>query len=114
LLSFLDKNSDVFTCRTSDLTGVSRDIIEHKLEVNPSTGPRKQRLCKTSDEKVIAAKAVVQRLLDAGFICEVYYLSWLANVVMVKQKNDKWRMCIDFFDLNKCCLKYDFPLTRID
>jgi hypothetical protein len=35
LLSFLDKNNDVFAWRTSDLTGVSRDIIEHKLQVNP-------------------------------------------------------------------------------
>jgi hypothetical protein len=89
LLSFLDKNSDIFSWRTSDITGVSRDIIEHKLEVNPSARPRKQRLHKMLDEKIIAAKVVVQRLLDAGFIREVYYPSWLADVVMVKKKNGK-------------------------
>jgi hypothetical protein len=54
-----------------------------------------------SDEKVVAAKAEVQRLLDAGFIREVQYPSWLTNVVMVKKKNDKWRICTDFTDLNK-------------
>jgi hypothetical protein len=75
LLSFLDKNNDVFTWRTSDLTGVSRDIIEHKLQVNPSAKPRKQRLHKMSDEKVAATKAGVQRLLDAGSIREVHYPS---------------------------------------
>jgi hypothetical protein len=42
-----------------------------------------------SDEKVVATKAGVQRLLDAGFICEVHYPSWLTNVVMVKKKNVK-------------------------
>jgi hypothetical protein len=57
LLAFLDKNNDVFVWRTSDLTGVSRDIIEHKLQVNPYAKPRKQRLCKISHEKVVAAKA---------------------------------------------------------
>jgi hypothetical protein len=57
------------------------------------------------------AKAEVQRILDAGFIREVTYPKWLANVVMVKKKNGKWRMCTD---LNKCCSKDDFPLTRID
>jgi hypothetical protein len=65
LLSFLDKNNDVFVWRTSDLMGVSKDIIEHKLQVNPSTKPRKQRFRKMSDEKVAAAKLEVQRLLDA-------------------------------------------------
>jgi hypothetical protein len=71
LLSFLDKNSDVFMWRTSDLMEVSRDIIEHKLEVNLSARPRKQRLCKMSDENVVVAKADVQRPLDEGFIREV-------------------------------------------
>jgi hypothetical protein len=59
LLSFLDKNNDAFTWRTSDLTGVSSDIIEHKLHVNPSAKPRKQRLNRMSDEKVAVAKAEV-------------------------------------------------------
>jgi hypothetical protein len=65
-------------------------------------------------EKVQAAKAEVQRLLNACFIREVAYPQWLSNVVMVKKKNGKWRMCIDFTDLNKCCPKDDFPLSRID
>jgi hypothetical protein len=42
-----------------------------------------------SDEKVAAAKMEVQRLLDAGFIREVLYSSWLANFAMVKKKNGK-------------------------
>jgi hypothetical protein len=50
LLSFLFKNNDVFMWKTSDLTGVSRDIIEHKLQVNPSMKPRKERLHKMLDE----------------------------------------------------------------
>jgi hypothetical protein len=33
---------------------------------------------------------------------------------MVRKKNGKWRMCVDFTDLNKCCRKDDFPLARID
>jgi hypothetical protein len=85
LLSFLDINSDVFAWQTSDLIGVSRDIIEHKLQVNPTIRPRKQKLCKMSDELVVAAKVEMRRLLDAGFIREDLYPSWLVNVVMVKK-----------------------------
>jgi hypothetical protein len=49
-----------------------------------------------TDEKVSMAIVVVQRLLDAGFIREVHYPSWLANVVMFKKKNGRWRMCTYF------------------
>jgi hypothetical protein len=44
----------------------------------------------------------------------VYYPSWLTNVVMVKKKNGKRRICTYFTDLNKSCLKNDFPMTNID
>ena len=52
--------------------------------------------------------------MSAGFIQEVYYPDWLANVVLVKKANGKWRMCVDFTDLNKACPKNSFPLQRID
>ena len=56
----------------------------------------------------------VNKLLSAGFIREVYYPDWLANVVLVKKAYGKWRMCMDFTDLNKTCPKDSFPLPRID
>jgi hypothetical protein len=69
--------------------GVSRDIIEQKLQINPNMKYRMQKLRKMSEEKVEAAKAEVQNLLDTGFIREVTYPQWLANVVMVQKKNRK-------------------------
>ena len=56
----------------------------------------------------------VRKLLVAGFIREVYYPDWLANVVMVKKSNGKWMMCVDFMDLNRACPKDNYPLLRID
>ena len=49
-----------------------------------------------------------------GLIREVYYPDWLTNVILVKKANEKWRMCVDFTDLNKACPKDSFPLPRID
>ena len=56
----------------------------------------------------------MSKLLAANFIREVHYPEWLANVVMVKKANRKWRMCVDFTDLNQVCPKDSFPLPRID
>ena len=48
------------------------------------------------------------------FVHEVYYSDWLANVVMVKKANGKWRMCVDLIDLNKACSKDSYSFPRID
>jgi hypothetical protein len=90
------------------LCGVDRSIIEHALNVDPSSRPRKQKFRKMSEDK-----AKVKRLLSFGVIREVAYPEWLANTVMVEKSNGKWRMCIDFTDLNKACPKDEFPLSRI-
>jgi hypothetical protein len=60
-----------------------------------------QKLHKMADGKIQAVKVEVQRLLDVGFIREVAYPKWLSNVVILKKKNGKWPMCMDFTDLNK-------------
>jgi hypothetical protein len=67
-----------------------------------------------SDDKAEGARNEVKRLLRADVIREVTYPEWLANTVMVKKANVKWRLCIDFTDLNKACPKDEFPLPRID
>ena len=56
----------------------------------------------------------VEKLLIVGFIREVYYPKWLANVVMVKQSNRKWRMLVDFTNLNNAYSKDSFPLPKIN
>jgi hypothetical protein len=67
-----------------------------------------------SDDKVVAVKSEVRRLLDAIVIYEVMYPKWLANTVPVKKKNGKWRMCIDFTDLNKATPKDNYSFPRMD
>jgi hypothetical protein len=114
LIRFLFNNKDVFAWSTNDLCGVNRDVIEHSLNVDPSFRPKKQRLQNMFDDKAEGARNEVKRLLSAGVIREVKYPEWLANTVMVKKGNGKWRMCIDFTDLNKACPKDEFPLPRID
>ena len=65
-------------------------------------------------ERQKAINEEVGKLLQAGAIREVEYPEWLANVVLVKKANGKWRLCIDFTEINKACPKDSFPFPRID
>ena len=89
-------------------------VIEHKLNVNPEKKPVQQKRRAFAPERNQAITNEVNKLLVVGFICEVNYPEWLANIVLVKKENGKWRMCVDFTDLNKACPKDSFPLPRID
>ena len=62
----------------------------------------------------MASKEEVEKLLSSGFIREARYTTWLANVVMVTKPNGKWRMCVDYTNLNKACPKDSYPLPNID
>jgi BarA-like signal transduction histidine kinase len=114
IVSFLRKNADVFAWSHDDMPSISTNVITHKLNVNPSTTPVKQKRRVFAPERNAAVVEEVDKLLKAGFIKEVYYPEWLANVVMVKKSTGKWRICVDFTDLNKACPKDSYPLPRID
>ena len=96
------------------MLGIDPSVMVHKLNVSPSFPPirQKNRVFAQEWDKAIAKE--VHKLQEAKFIGEVYYLDWLANVVMVKKANGIWRMFVDFTDLNKVCPKDSYPLPQID
>ena len=114
LIKFLRKNVDVFTWNAYEAPGVDPSFICHYLNVNPSVTPKKQPPRRSSKKHSDAVKDEVTRLKQAGAIKEVFYPEWLANTVVVKKKSRKWRVCVDFTDLNNACSKDPFPMPRID
>jgi len=82
--------------------------------VDPERKPIKQRRRVFAPERNKTIMDEVDELLVANFIREVYYLEWLTNAVIVKKSNRKWRMCVDFIDLNDTYPKDSFPLPRIN
>ena len=113
LIHFLKQNKDVFAWKQEDMGGIDPAIITHRLNVSPSFKPVKQKRS-FAPERQKAINEEVDKLLHAGAIRQVEYPEWLANVVLVKKENDKWRLCIDFTDINRACPKDNFPLPRID
>ncbi|XP_016162329.1 uncharacterized protein LOC107605090 [Arachis ipaensis] len=89
-------------------------VISHKLALDPSARPIGQKKRNLGIEKKHASLEETKKLINAGIIKEVRFTTWLANEVMVKKYNSKWRMYVDFTDLNKACPKDAYPLPSID
>ncbi|XP_013721281.1 uncharacterized protein LOC106425107 [Brassica napus] len=84
ILDFLKENVSTFAWSMADMKGIDPAITTHELIVDPTFKPIRQKRRK------------------------------LANPVVVKKKNGKWRICVDFTNLNKACPKDSYPLPNID
>nr|XP_009387002.1 PREDICTED: uncharacterized protein LOC103974012 [Musa acuminata subsp. malaccensis] len=93
---------------------IAPEVAQHRLNINPEARPVKQRLRRFAPNQQKVIRDEVDRLIKARFIAEVKYPRWLLNVVLVKNPNGSWRMCIDYTDLNRAYPKDCYPLPRID
>lgn len=96
------------------MPGIDPTFICRRLSIYPRSKLVAQKKRKLGGEKRKAVVEETWKLNKANFIREIDYTTWLANMVMVKKANGKWRMCTDYTDLNKACLKDSYPLPSID
>jgi len=114
LIDFLRKNINVFAWSAYEAPRVDLDSICHHINVNLFVVPKRQPHRCSSKEHSDAVKDEVLKLKRTGAIKEVFYPEWLANMGVVKKKSGKWRVYVDFKDLNIACPKDPFPLPQID
>jgi hypothetical protein len=114
LVDFLRANADIFTWSPSDMPGIPREVAEHSLDILPHSRAVQQRLRRFDEERRRTIGVEPRKLLEAGFIKEVFHPTWLANHVLVMKNNGKWQMCVDYTSLNKSCPEVPFPLPWID
>ena len=93
LVRFLKRSTNVFAWTHEDMSGIDLNLVTHRLNVSSSYQPVHQKKRVFASRRDNAIKEEVHKLITSGFIREVYYPDWLANVVMVKKANGKWRMC---------------------
>ena len=118
MLLFLVQNMDIFAWSPYKVPGVDPEFIVHKLNVDLSFPPKKQKPRKSVKEHVEAMRQEVEGLKEAEAIKEIFFPKWLANTVVIRKKNGKWRVCVDFTNLNRACLKnagatYQRMMTRM-
>ncbi|KAL0427460.1 UNVERIFIED_CONTAM: Pro-Pol polyprotein [Sesamum latifolium] len=114
VVSCFQKNKDIFAWTPQDMEGIDACVITHHLNLGPTIKLVKQKKRHFGPEKNKINQGEVNKLLAAGHIREIQFPEWLSNVVLVPKPGGKWRMCIDFRDLNKACPKNFYPLPRIE
>nr|GEX17007.1 retrovirus-related Pol polyprotein from transposon opus [Tanacetum cinerariifolium] len=114
LCGLLGCNIDIFAWKPADMTGVTRHIVEHRLNIREGCPPVRQKQTSQASERNKAIQEEKEKLVESDIMKEVHYHSWLANSVMVKKHENSWRICVDFKDLNKACPKDGYPLLEID
>ncbi|XP_072054986.1 uncharacterized protein [Arachis hypogaea] len=114
LIKAVRVNSDLFAWTPADMPRVDPDFMLHRLAVRSNTKLVAQQRRKMSPKRANKWARQTANLLKAGFIQKLEYPTWLSNMVLVKKANGKWRMCVNYSNLNKACPKDSFSLPNID
>ncbi|RVW87754.1 Transposon Ty3-G Gag-Pol polyprotein [Vitis vinifera] len=96
------------------MPGIHPSTASHRLNILPSSRPVRRKVWRFHPDRQKIIQSEVNKLLDVRFIREVEYPEWLANVVVVPKKEGRWRVCVDYTNLNNACPKDSFPLPRIN
>ena len=114
LMALLKSYQDIFAWSYQDMSGLSLDIVKHRLPLNPECSPIKQKLRRMKPETSLKIKEEVKKQFGTGFLAVARYPEWIANIVPVPKKDGNVRMCVDYRDLNPASPKDNFPLSHID
>uniref|UniRef100_A0A2N9ILM6 Uncharacterized protein n=1 Tax=Fagus sylvatica TaxID=28930 RepID=A0A2N9ILM6_FAGSY len=113
-LELLTEYKDVFAWTYKEMPGLDPRVAVHRLAIKQEARPVKQAQRRFRPELLPQIEAEVNKLEQAGFIREVQFPKWIANIVPVRKKNGQIRVCVDFRDLNRACPKDDFPLPNTE
>jgi hypothetical protein len=105
---------DIFAWSYKEMPGIDPAIVIHEIKTYPSAKPVWQRLRPVHPRKVVVIKLEVEKLLKAGFIYPVALTDWVSNLVSIDKKQGTIRVCVDYRDINKACLKDNFPTPFVD
>jgi len=94
--------------------GLDPKVVIYRLSIKRGISPKKQPQRCFRPELVLESEKEFNKLIEAGFIHEVKYPTWITNIMHVEKKNGQLRICVDFGDLNDACPKDDFPLPVIE
>lgn len=114
VLLSLVQNFDVFALSPYKVPQGRLGVYNAYVKRGHLVSPKKQKSRRSTKPHMEAVKEEMEKLKQVGAIKEVFFPNMLANTVVIKKKNGKWRVCIDFTDLNRACTKDPFTALKID
>ena len=100
LVALLQDYQDIFAWSYQDMSGLSSEIMQQRLPLNPDCSPVKQKLSRMKHEMSLKIKEEVKKQFDVGLLVVARYPEWVANIVPIPKKDGKVRMCMDYQDLD--------------
>ena len=96
------------------MKGIDPKLCMHHIYTEKDVRPIRQPQQRLNPHLKDVVKDELQKLLDVNFIYPIFDRKWVSPLVVVPKKNGKWRICVDYRDLNKATQKYHFPLPFMD
>jgi hypothetical protein len=110
MIALLKEYSDCFAWDYTEMPGLDRSIIKHQLPLKKGFQPFQQRARQMRTEVLEEVKKEIEKMLVAEFIRSCRYVEWISSIVPVQKKDGRWRVCVDFRDLNKATPKNEYPM----
>ena len=96
------------------MKGIDPQLCTHHIFIEKDARPVCQLQRRLNPHLKDVVKAELQKLLDVNFIYPMFDSKWVSPLAVVPKKNRKWRICVDYRELNKATQKDHFPLPFID
>jgi hypothetical protein len=96
------------------MPGLDRSIVEHRLPLKKGFRPFQQRARQMRTEVLEEVKKGIEKMLEAGFIRPCKYAEWISSIVPVQKKDGRWRVCVDFRDLNRATRKDEYSMPAAE
>jgi hypothetical protein len=110
MIALLKEYADCFAWDYTEMPGLDRSIVEHRLPLKNGFQLFQQRARQMKAEVLVEVKKEVEKMLEAGFIRPCRYAEWISSVVPVQKKDGRWRVCVEFRDLNRATPKDEYPM----
>jgi hypothetical protein len=114
MIALLKEYSDCFARDYMEMPGLDRSIVEHRLPLKKGFWPFQQRARQMRTEVLEEVKKEIEKMLEAGFIRPCRYAEWISSIVLIQKKDGRWRVYVDFRDLNRATPKDEYPMHVVE